>query len=180
MCDQLYCNCERSTGCHHWAVEFMRQYYAESSRATPEPETRQSSWNSNTSIIVSLNPTQTESAPTSNLSLGEAAVSSPADQQRRRAGSGLRRESCPHCGYTPVGTDRRKLLRRHMLTHKDTEELFECGFLSLDGSVCSKTYNRPDNLRSHQRKEFHTHAGRQKRLLRKRLPRGARFRPDID
>jgi hypothetical protein len=191
--DQFYCNCRDRTDYHRCAVGFMRQYFSERSSSEPAAtDLRQHSWDSSTSTTVDW--VQQHVPPQSSVKpvFGDSAAKVASHQQTRRSHRTAskwrsrptrretRKEVCPHCRYAATGTDRLKLLRRHMKTHNDTEELFECGFPSLDGSVCSKRYNRPDNLRSHQRKELHTHGGRERRLLRKRLPGGPKYRPDID
>jgi hypothetical protein len=193
ICDQFYCNCHDRSAYHRWAVGFMRQYYGQTSLRQPvATESRQNSWNSSTSTALDWAEPHVRSDAASKQATPVPASKAVSSQQARRPHRSasrrrsrpIRRETkkevCPHCPYAAAGADRLKLLRRHIKTHEGTEELFECGFPSTDGSVCSKRYNRSDNLRSHQRRERHGNGGRERRLLRKRLPGGARFRPVID
>lgn len=62
---------------------------------------------------------------------------------------------CSECEYVAHGRDRRKLMERHAKTHKEEEDVYECGFVGVDGVRCEKGYNRVDNLGQHRRKVGH-------------------------
>lgn len=169
----------------------MRQYYGnQSPHYYPTRDPRQNSWNSGSSTVVDWSalqlPLYSPKSPVYSVTKSvtrRRRQSIPKALPRRNAVAMTQQaetETCPMCSYAATGTDRHKLVRRHMKRHDETEELYQCGFPTMDGSVCEKSYNRRDNLRAHQKKEWHAHGGREKRLLRKRLPGGSKYRPDID
>lgn len=169
-----------------------RQYNTEMpQQKTGSTAARQYSWSSTSSTTIDCNERRDHLFPIVNPVIAGSPVTTmsrtdarhpPGTTIKRRiraTKSETKEESCPYCDYTNGSIDRRKLVKRHMKTHEDTQEWFECGFSLPDGSVCIKGYNRRDNLRDHQRKKLHTHGGGEKKVLRKRLPGGPKYRPDI-
>ncbi|OIW22497.1 hypothetical protein CONLIGDRAFT_687500 [Coniochaeta ligniaria NRRL 30616] len=189
--DQLYRTSHDISG---YNLEIMRQYNMERPQPVPEStQARQNSWSSSSSTTLDYNERQNlplhipkqmiAELPATTLSHPDARQP-PGTITRHRARTIRKRtekKRCPdpNCPYTAEGPSRSKLLKRHMKTHEDMEDWFECGFSSLDGSVCRKNYNRRDNLREHQKREQHRHGGREKMLLRKRLPGGPKYKPEI-